>query len=131
MRVWRPRPGNTCVVSPAQHVDANAIIMHACENATHTFLAYSTSLPQTNVRWSKCWEDTEDEDFLERAERLVAIRNLEEPPAANDGMCMSFDNSILSVSDFCITSNIQNWAFLWPLIQTIFSRVCPILNLES
>ena len=50
-------------------------------------------------RWSKCREDTEDEDFLERAERLVAIRNLEEPPAANDGMCMSFGNSILSVYD--------------------------------
>lgn len=62
------------------------------------------SLPCTPVRTSKRREATIDENSLERAEHLVAIRNLEEPPLAGK----VFKNSILTVSDSTFSSNIQS-----------------------
>ncbi|CAN6169805.1 unnamed protein product [Urochloa humidicola] len=61
-------------------------------------------LPQTPVRWSKKREATADEDSLERAERLVAIKNLETTTKSGK----NFNNSILSVPDSVFASNIQN-----------------------
>ncbi|CAO2150266.1 unnamed protein product [Urochloa humidicola] len=61
-------------------------------------------LPQTSVRWSKRREATADEDSLERAERLVAIKNLETTTKSGK----NFNNSILTVPDSVFASNIQN-----------------------
>jgi len=60
--------------------------------------------PKTPIRRSKRREAMADEDSLERAERLVATKNLETP--AKNGK--NFNNSILSISDNAISSNLNN-----------------------
>ncbi|CAD6260963.1 unnamed protein product [Miscanthus lutarioriparius] len=60
--------------------------------------------PQTPIRGSKRREATADEDSLDRAERLVAMKNLEIP--AKNGK--NFNNSVLSISDNAISSNLNN-----------------------
>jgi len=60
--------------------------------------------PQTLIRRSKRREATADEDSLDKAERLAAMKNLEIP--AKNGK--NFNNSVLSISDNAISSNLNN-----------------------
>jgi hypothetical protein len=61
-------------------------------------------LPQAPVRWSKRREATADEDSLERAARLVAIKNLETTSKSRNNS----QNSILSVPDSVFALNIKS-----------------------
>ena len=63
--------------------------------------------PQTPIRRSKRREATIDEDSLERAERLVAMKNLEIPTNGKN-----FNNSILSISDKVIFLKLRVVSFI-------------------
>lgn len=62
------------------------------------------SSTQSPVRRSKRREAISDEDSLERAECLVAIKNLEVPAICGN----EFNNSIVSISDSVFSSNINS-----------------------